>query len=87
MELQADCFAGMWVGDVAKRGQLDSSAEISEALDAAAGVGDDRIQQKTQGRIDPESWTHGSAEQRQTWFTRGFNSGDPKQCDTFSEIL
>ena len=87
MELQADCFAGMWVGDVAARGKLDSAAELKEALDAAAGVGDDRIQQKTQGRIDKESWTHGSAEQRQTWFTRGYNSGDPKQCDTFSEVL
>ena len=87
MELQADCFAGMWVGDVAARGKLDSAAELKEALDAAAGVGDDRIQQKTQGRIDKESWTHGSAEQRQTWFTRGYNSGDPKQCDTFNEVL
>jgi hypothetical protein len=87
MELQADCFAGMWVGDVASRGLLDSASEIDEALNAAAGVGDDRIQEKTQGRIDKESWTHGSAEQRQAWFTRGFNSGDPKQCDTFSEVL
>ena len=87
MELQADCFAGIWVGDVAARGQLDSAAEIKEALDAAAAVGDDRIQQKTQGRIDEEAWTHGSAEQRQTWFTRGFNSGDASQCDTFSEVL
>jgi uncharacterized protein len=87
MELQADCFAGMWVGDVASRGLLDSASEIDEALNAAAGVGDDRIQEKTQGRIDKEAWTHGSAEQRQTWFTRGFNSGDPKQCDTFSEVL
>jgi predicted metalloprotease len=86
MELQADCFAGMWVGDVASRGLLDSN-EINEALNAAAGVGDDRIQQKTQGRIDKEAWTHGSAEQRQTWFTRGYNSGDPRQCDTFSEVL
>jgi predicted metalloprotease len=87
MELQADCFAGMWVGDVAARGQLDSAAEIDEALAAAAAVGDDRIQEKTQGRIDREAWTHGSAEQRQTWFTRGFNSGDAAQCDTFSEVL
>ena len=87
MELQADCYAGMWVGDVASRGLLDSADEINEALDAAAGVGDDRIQQKMQGRIDKEAWTHGSAEQRQTWFTRGYNSGDPKQCDTFSEVL
>jgi len=87
MELQADCFAGMWVGDVASRGELDSSDEVKEALDAAAGVGDDRIQEKTQGRIDKEAWTHGSAEQRQTWFTRGYNSGNPNQCDTFSEVL
>lgn len=87
MELQADCFAGMWVGDVASRGLLESADEINEALNAAAGVGDDRIQEKTQGRIDKEAWTHGSAEQRQSWFTRGFNSGDPKQCDTFSEVL
>jgi uncharacterized protein len=87
LELQADCFAGIWVGDVASRGLLDSADEINEALNAAAGVGDDRIQEKTQGRIDKESWTHGSAEQRQTWFTRGYNSGDPKQCDTFSEVL
>jgi predicted metalloprotease len=87
MELQADCFAGMWVGDAASRGLLDAPNEINEALDAAAGVGDDRIQEKTQGRIDKEAWTHGSAEQRQAWFTRGYNSGDPKQCDTFSEVL
>ena len=87
LELQADCFAGIWVGDAASRGLLDSPNEINEALNAAAGVGDDRIQQKTQGRIDKEAWTHGSAEQRQTWFTRGYNSGDPKQCDTFSEVL
>jgi predicted metalloprotease len=87
LELQADCFAGIWVGDVASRGLLDSADEINEALNAAASVGDDRIQEKTQNRIDKESWTHGSAEQRQTWFTRGYNSGDPKQCDTFSEVL
>ena len=86
MELQADCFAGMWVGDIASRGLLESADEINEALNAAAGVGDDRIQEKTQGRIDKEAWTHGSAEQRQTWFTRGYNSGDPNQCDTFSEL-
>ena len=87
LELQADCFAGAWVGDVNARGQLDSAAEIDEALNAAAGVGDDRIQQKTQGRIDKEAWTHGSAEQRQSWFMRGFNTRDPRQCDTFNEVL
>ena len=87
MELQADCFAGNVGRRCCARGQLDNADEINEALDAAEGVGDDRIQEKTQGRIDREAWTHGSAEQRQTWFTRGFNSGDPKQCDTFSEVL
>jgi uncharacterized protein len=87
MELQADCFAGVWVGDVAARQKLDTAGEIQEALDAAAGVGDDRIQKKMQGRIDKEAWTHGSAEQRQTWFTRGYNTGDPRQCDTFKEVL
>ena len=86
LELQADCYAGVWVGDVNARGLLDSSAEINEALDAAAGVGDDRIQQKAQGRIDKEAWTHGSAEQRQSWFMRGFNTRDPRQCDTFNEV-
>jgi uncharacterized protein len=86
LELQADCFAGVWAGDANARGLLEKG-EIKEALAAAEGVGDDRIQQKTQGRTDPESWTHGSAEQRQTWFMRGFNGRDPKQCDTFNEIL
>ena len=87
LELQADCYAGAWAGDANAAGQLDSSTEVNEALDAAAGVGDDRIQQQTQGRVDPESWTHGSAEQRQTWFMRGYNTRDPRQCNTFNEIL
>jgi predicted metalloprotease len=87
LELQADCFAGVWVGDIAARGLLDNSNEINEALDAAAGVGDDAIQIKTQGRSDPESFTHGSSEQRQTWFTRGFNTRDPRECNTFNEVI
>ncbi|MEX1106276.1 MAG: neutral zinc metallopeptidase [Ilumatobacteraceae bacterium] len=87
LELQADCFAGAWVGDAASAGQLDSASEIQEALDAAAGVGDDRIQQQSQGRVDPDSWTHGSAEQRQTWFMRGYDSLDPATCTTFDEVL
>lgn len=82
MELQADCFAGAWVGD---RDVLENEAELEEAIAAAEGVGDDRIQEKTQGRVDPESWTHGSAEQRRTWFLKGYNT-DPSQCDTFAEI-
>jgi uncharacterized protein len=86
LELQADCYAGAWVGDANQRGLLDSPDEIQEAIKAAEGVGDDRIQQKTTGRIDPERWTHGSAQQRRTWFMVGFNSLDPKQCDTFAEL-
>jgi uncharacterized protein len=84
LELQADCYAGAWVG---ARDVLESEGELQEALDAAAGVGDDRIQEAGQGRTDPESWTHGSAEQRQTWFLRGYNSQDPRQCTTFDEVL
>jgi predicted metalloprotease len=87
LELQADCYAGVWVGDANRRGRLDSPTEIQEAIKAAEGVGDDRIQQQTQGRIDPESWTHGSAEQRRTWFMKGFQTQDPTQCDTFTGLL
>lgn len=83
LELQADCYAGAWVG---ARNVLESEAELDEAIRAAEGVGDDRIQQKTQGRVDPESWTHGSAEQRKQWFVRGYNTMDPASCDTFAEI-
>jgi predicted metalloprotease len=86
LELQADCYAGVWVGDANRRGLLDDPSEIQEAIKAAEGVGDDRIQQKTTGRIDPERWTHGSAQQRRTWFMAGFNSLDPKQCNTFDEL-
>jgi len=87
LELQADCFAGAWASDVSARGLLDDASEVEEALNAAAAVGDDTIQQQTQGRVDPESWTHGSSGQRVQWFQRGFQTGDPQQCTTFSEVL
>ena len=85
LELQADCLAGVWANDANRRGQFDSNTEISEAINAAGAVGDDKIQQQTQGRVDPESFTHGSAQQRMTWFKRGFDTGNSDNCDTFSE--
>ena len=85
LELQADCLAGAWASDAQARGQFDSPNEIQEALNAAAAVGDDAIQEATTGRIDQESWTHGSSEQRQRWFSIGFDSGDPNRCDTFAD--
>jgi predicted metalloprotease len=87
LELQADCLAGAWARDASDRDLLDDEREIEEALNAAAAVGDDAIQQKTQGRVDPESWTHGSSAQRVEWFQRGFRTGDPQRCTTFSEVL
>ena len=84
-ELQADCLAGVWGYSSYSRDILESG-DLEEALAAAAAVGDDRIQESVTGRINPETWTHGSSEQRVEWFKRGFDSGDPNQCDTFQEI-
>ena len=87
LELQADCLAGAWARDASDRDLFDDPREVEEALNAAAAVGDDRIQQKTSGRVNPESWTHGSSAQRVEWFQRGFQTGDPQRCTTFSEVL
>jgi hypothetical protein len=83
LELQADCYAGVWGHYADTMKQLDPG-DIAEALNAATAIGDDRIQKQTQGRVVPDAFTHGSSEQRVRWFKRGFDSGSPKDCDTFS---
>lgn len=85
LELQADCYAGAWSKLANEQGKVSiTDAELDQALNAAAAVGDDRIQQKTQGRVDPESFTHGSAAQRKQWFRTGSRTGDVNACTTFA---
>ena len=84
MELQADCFAGVWARQADESRQILESGDIEEALNAASQIGDDRIQRRTQGQVVPDAFTHGSAAQRVRWFKLGFENGNPQTCDTFN---
>jgi predicted metalloprotease len=83
LELQADCYAGVWASTVFRQGDLQRG-DLAEAQTAAAAVGDDRLQRRAGGGVNPDSFTHGTSEQRRRWFMTGFHSGDPGECDTFS---
>jgi uncharacterized protein len=83
LELQADCFAGVWAHHAHRERQLLEPGDVEEGLQAAAAIGDDRLQRLGSGEVQPESWTHGSSQQRVTWLRKGLQSGDPEACRTF----
>ena len=87
LELQADCFAGAWASSIQDRQLFSNEGEIEEALNAAEAVGDNRIMEQAGREVDPDSFTHGSAEQRRQWFERGYTTADPEQCLTFNGAL
>jgi hypothetical protein len=86
IELQADCYAGIWARHVQDRFGTLEPGDIEEALDTAARIGDDALQRASRGVVVPDSFTHGTSQQRQDWFYRGFQSGDPQDCDTFEGV-
>ena len=83
LELQADCLAGIWAHSAVRQEDLLETGDLEEAMNAAAAVGDDRIQKQSGGGVNPDTFTHGSGAQRVTWFKKGFETGDPSSCDTF----
>lgn len=85
LELQADCFSGIWANHANRVRHILESGDIEEALNAASMIGDDRLQKKSRGYVTPDSFTHGTSKQRVEWFQRGMQSGDIEQCNTFQQ--